>query len=415
MEFSAKLPIRKLFGAAALACVMSGGASADVVKIAYIDPLSGPFANVGNSGLKHFQLMAERINAAGGVAGGDTIEIIGLDNKTNPKEALVQFQKALDEGAQYITQGNGSSVAHALTDAVAKHNKRNPDNPVVYLNYAAVDPALTNEDCNYWHFRFDADADMKMEALTNWLAAQPDVKKVYIIGQDYSFGKAVSAAANRMIAAKRPDIEIVGDELHPLGKVKDFSPYIQKIISSGAQTVISGNWGTDLTLLVKAAADAGNNIPYLTYYGGGLGTPTAMGASAVGLVKQVSEFTENIETSEEVVGIMDEFEERYDLDFYYYRVKTLMDMLAKAMNEANSTAPTEVAATLEGMTLETPYGEVSMREDNHQLLQPLYVSTFSDDVERDVEHTGYGFAADLKIEAADTSTETTCKMRRPKG
>ncbi len=410
-----RLPVRSLFAAMAAATIASAALAADPVKIAYIDPLSGPFANVGDAGLKHFQIMAERINAEGGVAGGHEIQIIGLDNKTNPKEALVQFQKALDEGARYITQGNGSSVAHALSEAVEKYNRRNPDDPVLYLNYAAVDPSLTNDKCNYWHFRFDADADMKLQALTDWIASQPDIKKVYIIGQDYSFGKAVSAGAKEQLKQKRPDIEIVGDELHPLGKVKDFSPYIQKIINSGADVVITGNWGTDMTLLIKAAADAGNNIPYLTFYGGGLGSPTAMGASAVGLVKQVSEFTENVPTTPDVVALMDEFEKRYDLDFYYYRVKTMMEMVAKAMNESNSVKPADVAKTLEGMTYETPYGEVMMREDNHQLLQPLYVSTFSDKVERDVEHTGFGFAEDLKIPAEATKTETTCKMQRPEG
>lgn len=408
-----KLTMRSMIASAVAALMMGGAASADVVKIGYIDPLSGPFATVGNSGLKHFQYLIDRINAAGGVAGGDTLEVIGFDNKVNPKEALVQFQKALDEGIQYITQGNGSSVGHALTEAVRKHNRRNPDNPVLYLNYAAVDPSLTNDECNYWHFRFDADGDMKMAALTDWLKSQEQIKKIYIIGQDYSFGKAVAAAAHSMLAEKRPDIEIVGDELHPLGKVKDFSPYIQKIINSGADAVITGNWGTDMTLLIKAAADAGHDVPYLTYYGGGLGAPTAMGRSAVGLVKQVSEFTENVETSEEVMEIMNEFEEKYDLDFYYFRVKTLLDMLKGAMDAAGSTEPGAVAAALEGMTMETPYGEVRMREDNHQLLQPLFISTFSDEVERDVEHTGFGFKTDQKIDGEATATETTCKMRRP--
>ena len=60
-----------------------------------------------------------------------------------------------------------------------------------------------------------------------------------------------------MLKAKRPDIEIVGDELHPLLKITDFAPYIAKIKASGADTVITGNWGQDFALLLKAAADAG--------------------------------------------------------------------------------------------------------------------------------------------------------------
>jgi branched-chain amino acid transport system substrate-binding protein len=289
---------------------------------------------------------------------------------------------------------------------------------VLFLNYAAVDPKFTNDDCSFWHFRFDADADMKMQVITDWLATQDDIQSVYILGQDYSFGHEVAEAAVEMLAEKRPDMEIAGNEVHPLGKVKDFTPYVQKIMASGADAVITGNWGQDMTLLIKAAADAGHQVPYLTYYGGGLGAPTAMGESAVGLVKQVTEFHENVETSEEQVALMDEFEGSYGgLDYYYQRVFNLMEMLDRAVEETGTAEPIAVARALEGMEHETPYGTVTMREDNHQLLQPLFLSTFSDQAERDVEGTGLGFVTDENgvFEAEATRTETSCEMERPEG
>ena len=408
--------MKTIHAAVAAACALTAGtAQAETVQIAYIDPLSGAFANVGDSGLKHFSYAAEQLNAEAG-EDGTTYEIVPFDNKTDPRESLVQLQKAIDQGIRYVVQGNGSSVAAALIDAIDKHNARNPGEEVVFLNYAAVDPAFTNDDCSFWHFRFDADADMKMEALTDWLAQQPDIENVYILGQDYTFGQSVAAAAVRMIEEKRPDIEIVGNELHPLGKIKDFTPYVQKMVAAEADAVITGNWGQDMTLLIKAASDAGQNVPYLTYYGGGLGAPTAMGESALGLVKQVTEFHENVEASPEQVAEMDAFEEEFGgLDYYYQRVFNLMDMLDGAIEEAGTTEPTAVAYALEGMSSETPYGTVTMREDNHQLLQPLFISTFSDEAERDVEGTGFGFVTDPDgaIDADATRTETTCEMERP--
>lgn len=405
--------IRTLASAAAAAVALSGPVAADVVKVAFIDPLSGPMANVGNQGVSHFQFLFDRINARGAVAGGDTFELVTLDNKSSPKEALIQLQKAIDQGARYVVQGNGSSVAYALSDAVTKYNRRNPDAPVLYMNYAAVDPGLTNDSCSYWHFRFDADSDMKLDALTDWLASQDDIKKVYILGQDYSFGKAVSKTTREILAEKRSNIEIVGDELHPMAKIKDFSPYVQKIKASGADAVVTGNWGTDMTLLIKAASAAGMDIPFLTLYGGGAGAPTAMGQSAVGLVKQVTEYHENAEMPESLAKLQDEFEKEYGIDFYYYRLMTMMEMLAKAMDETGSTDPAKVAKALEGMTIETDFGEVEMRADNHQLIQPLIISTLSDNTARDVENTGFGFETDMIVDAASTRRETTCKMRRP--
>src|SRR5262245_30630594 len=279
--------------AALAASLLLGSAAHAQLKIAYIDPLSGAFANVGEQGLKHFQAMVDEINAKGGI-NGQKVEVIGFDNKVSPQESLNQLKRVIDQDIRYITQGNGSSVAGALIEAVNRHNERNPGKEILYLNYAAVDPAFTNEKCSFWHFRFDANSDMKMESLTTWMAQNKAIRKVYLINQDYSFGHAVKKAAREMLARKRPDIEIVGDDLHPLGKVTDFSPYVAKMKQAGTDTVITGNWGQDMALLIKAAKDAGLNASFYTYYGGGLGALPAMGESAVGQVKQITEWHENI-------------------------------------------------------------------------------------------------------------------------
>ena len=167
------------------------------------------------------------------------------------------MRSAIDDGVTVIAQGNSSSVAAALIDAINKHNEREPGKRVLFLNYSAVDPILTNEKCSYWHFRFDAHADMRMAALMDVFKDDAALKKVYLIGQDYSFGQAVLREGRKQIAAQRPDVQIVGDELHPIGRVKDFIPYAVKIKSSGAQAVLTGNWGNDLTLLIKAAQGSG--------------------------------------------------------------------------------------------------------------------------------------------------------------
>src|SRR6201995_720865 len=239
----------KIVAAAAIALPMLGGAALaeDTVKLGYIDPLSGGGASIGVVGLKEYQFLADEANAKGGIL-GKKVEIVPFDNKTNPQESLIQAQKAIDAGVRFVTQGNGSSVAGALADFVSKYNDRNPGKEVLFFNYAAVDPVLTNDKCSFWHFRWDANSDIKMEALTNYMKGVPDIKKVYLINQDYSFGESVRSQAKTMLAAKRPDIQIVGDELHPLLKITDFAPYIAKIKASGADTVITGNWGQDFAL-----------------------------------------------------------------------------------------------------------------------------------------------------------------------
>ena len=409
--------MRKLAWLFAAALSASAAHAADNVRIAFIDPLSGPFANIGESELRHFQMIAEMINARGGVL-GRKLEIVPMDNKTSPQDSVLQLKSAIDQGIHYITQGNGSNVAHALVDTLDKHNKRNPDQAVLYLNYAAVDPALTNEKCTFFHFRFDADADMKMAGIVEAIAENKALSKVYLLNQDYAFGQAVSRAAKAMLPKRRPDIQIVGDDLHPLGMVKDFAPYISKIKASGAQAVITGNWGNDLALLVKASKEAGLAVEYYTYYGGVTGTPPAIGESGVGHVKMVSAWHANVGTPH-AAKIHAAYRERYKnaKDDYFFNLSNVLEMLVKAMETAKSIDPLPVARAMEGMKFQADTGEVTMRADNHQLIQPIYISTFAridgKATKLEVDRSGYGFRTDTRIESKNTVLPTTCKMERP--
>jgi branched-chain amino acid transport system substrate-binding protein len=406
---------RRLIFAAVSAALFAAPASAQI-KIAYVDPMSGPFANIGQQGLQHFQFAIERINAAGGVLGGQKLEVVAFDNKGSPQDSLLAFKSITDQGIRFITQGNGSGVAHALVDAVNKHNARNPDKTVLFLNYAAVDPELTNAKCSFWHFRFDANTDQKMQVITDALAKQPQVKKVYLIGQDYAHGHQVAKAAVEMLKAKRPDIQIVGNDLHPIGKVKDFAPYVAKMVSSGADVVITGNWGNDITLLVKAAKEGGLKAKFYTYYGGGLGVPAAVNSAGVDQVVQVTEWHKNLVPNKTLAYALD-YKKKYGFDFYFLRINNEVRMWVRAMEQARSADPLKVALALEGMRVEADTGEIWMRKDDHQLMQPLFVSVFAKpdgkEVKYDLDDSGFGFRTEQAVPAASTVLPTTCKMERP--
>jgi branched-chain amino acid transport system substrate-binding protein len=405
--------------AAALAACLGPIAAAqagDTIKIGYIDPLSGGGASVGEGGLKTYRYLADEINAAGGV-NGKKLEVIGFDNKTNPQEALIQAQKAIDQGIHIITQGNGSAIAAALSDFVTKYNDRNPGKEVLYLNYAAVDPSLTNEKCSFWHFRWDANSDIKMQALTAFIKDRPNVKKVYLINQDYSFGQSVRTQARAMLKAKRPDIEIVGDELHPLLKITDFSPYVAKIKASGADTVITGNWGQDMALLLKAAADAGLQTDWYTYYAGGAGGPTAI--KQTGLSHRVFVVAEGLANSEppEAAKFETDFRAKTGIGLWYPRAVNEFRMLAKAVELAKSDDAKAVAQQLEGMKFTAFMGGDSfMRKDDHQFFQDMYIGSFGPlepGAKFDEEGTGWGWKTIGVVKARDTILPTTCSMDRP--
>src|SRR5579871_6456617 len=399
--------MRKIIMSAAMTLPFVFGAAhaQDSLKIGYIDPLSGGGASVGEGGLKTFQYLADELNAKGGIL-GHKVEIVPMDNKTNPQESLVQAQKAVDAGIHYITQGNGSSVAAALEDFVTKNNSRNPGKEMLYFNYAATDPSLTNEKCSFWHFRWDANSDIKMEALTNYMKGVPEIQKVYLINQDYSFGQSVRTTARKMLAEKRPDIQIVGDEVHPLLKVTDFSPYIAKIKASGADSVVTGNWGQDFALLLKAAADAGLKVNWFTYYAGGAGGPTAI--KQANLDHQVFQITEGIPNSgnQAAMDFEKAFRAKTGITLGYPRAVNEMRMFKAAAEKANSIDPVKVAAALEDLKFDVvDGGEGFMRKDDHQFFQPIYISSLGSLGANDTfdeENTGWGWRLISKIDTPQT-------------
>ena len=409
-----KFAIKSVAAYALLACAsMAFAQKNETVKIAMIEGLSGPFGNVGQNQLKNWQFITDRLNGAKNAA-GVKFEIVGIDSKSSPQEALNGLKSAIDQGIRYVAQGNGSAVALALADAIAKHNERNPGKEVIFLNYAAVDPALTNEKCSFAHFRFDADTSMKMEALTSFMKDQPKVKKVYLLNQNYSHGQQVAKYFKEGLARKRPDAQIAGEDLHPFGQVKDFAPYVAKIKASGADTLVTGNWGQDMTLLVKAITEAGLKIPIYAYYAGVTGTPTALAAAGDIEVYQIAYNHSNY--TGELGAITKEFKQKFNDDFYTFSIYNAVLLLSEAMNKAKSVDPIKVATAMEGLTFKGFNGESQMRKSDHQLQQGLYISKWQKVDAKNtysVENTGYTFAPVKYLDTYISSTPTSCQMKRP--
>jgi branched-chain amino acid transport system substrate-binding protein len=122
----------------------------------------------------------------------------------------------------------------------------------------------------------------------------------------------------------------------------------------------------------------------ITFYGGGLGTPAAIGEAGVGILNQVTEWHSGLSVEENqpedekfYLGYHEKYSNNGENSYYYGRIRTTMEMLAKAIDKAGSTNAKAIAHALAGMTHETYYGTVTMRAEDHQLIQPLYISVFT--------------------------------------
>ena len=402
----------------------AGVAQARPVKLALIESLSGPFANTGEAVYRNIYWAMERVNARGGVqlpassGGPRPLVLERYDSKGQNEEALSALRAAIDDGAQVILQGNSSSTAAGLIEAINKHNEREPNKRVLFLNYSAVDPILTNEKCSFWHFRFDAHADMRMAALMEVMREDKALKSVYLIGQDYSFGQAVLREAKKQLAAQRPDVAVVGEELHPIGRVKDFAPYAVKIKTSGAQAVVTGNWGNDLTLLVKAARDVGYEGSFYTFYGNALGAPAAIGDAGIGKVVAVADWLPNVPGAQSE-AFYQSFRTRFPKpqdDYVHMRMQLMVEALAQSIERAGSTDVVAVARQMESANVQLAGQGGTMRAADHQFQQALAVGVMdkkgAPGVKFDVEGSGYGFRVVRQIAAAKAQQPHSCQMQR---
>jgi len=409
-------------------------ATAPTIKLAMVEALSGPNANAGEAVFRNLAWAVERVNARGGVklpasAGGNQLLVLErYDSKGQNEEALSVLRSAIDNGARIVLQGNSSANAAALIDAINKHNERDPARRVLFLNYSAVDPVLTNEKCSFWHFRFDAHADMRMAALMEVIKDDKALKGVYLIGQDYSFGQSVLREARRQLGVQRPDVAIVGEELHPMSRVKDFLPYAGKIKASGAGAVITGNWGNDLTLLVKAAKEVGFDGKFYTFYGNALGAPAAIGEAGIGKVVAVADWLPNVQTAGSE-SFYNAFRARYPLasdDYVHMRMQLLIEALAQSLEAAAKQGTAGAAGGLDITALAGQLEKVKvslggqsgfMRAMDHQFQQPLVVGVMERQgtagVKFDVEGSGYGFRVVKTLTPEAAELPTSCKMQRP--
>lgn len=405
-----------------LAAALSAGsayAQQATYKMAYIDPLSGPFAAVGELMLLHTQYAVDDINAKGGLPGGVKMQLLQFDSKLSAQESQSALQAAIDQGARVvITGGSGSTVVSALIQSVNRWNQRNPGKELLVLNHSSIDPDMTGKACSFWHFQTEANTAMKMKAIANTIKRMPDVQKVYLLNQDYAHGKQWASYGRQLVGLARPDIQFVGETLHPIGRVKDFAPYLANIKQSGADSVITGNWGPDMNLLLKSAGDAGYNLRYFNHSAGSFpGTVTAVSQAKLGQLTWVAEWHPGQADTPKVDALAKSYKAKTGKDFLAPRIEFTPRMLALAITKAGSTDTVKVARALEDLSFDTVVGPVRMRAEDHQLLLPQVVNTIAPVDGKTVkvgwEGTNYGFRTDAAYTGNELAQGTECKMVRP--
>ena len=339
--------------------------AADTVNIVMIDPISGPFKDIGDRSVWGAQFAVDEINAAGGLL-GKKVKLMPEDSQLKPDVAARKATKAiLQDEAQFIFQLTSTAVAQALMD-VAEKNK------VIYVNFGAESDFLTGAKFTKYMFRTCFTTGNRSRAYAEFFKTQP-WRKFYIINMDYAFGHAVSDDFKAVMSKEIPDLKIVGEDFHPLA-TKDFGPYITKILASGAEVIFTGNYGTDLSTLLKQGAQMGIKARYATYFMDDDVQLPDIGQAAVGSFVN-STYLPTIDTPQNK-AFLQRWHNKFKDTKHPYPAANLgysyngAIFLFEAIKKAKSFDAEAVIKTWEGMEFNSLVGKQIMRACDHQILMP---------------------------------------------
>jgi branched-chain amino acid transport system substrate-binding protein len=342
--------------------------AAEPIRVGLDEVRSGPFKSIGDKFLLGLETAAKDINKTGGLL-GRPVELVVEDNQMKPEIAVTKLKKMiLEDKCEAIFQAASSAVALAISQAMPRYKK-------IYIPMASFAMDLTGKYFHPYIFRTEANVALFAKAMALYIGKQKkELKKVYMINMDYAYGHDVANFYERFIKEIAPDTQIVGKDFHPLFN-KDFGPYISKIKASGADYVLTGNWGTDQIQLILQARSLGLKIPIAGILMGDITTLAAMpGDEALGNFG-VASMIPGLETPE-AKKLEESFFEKtggtWPYEQIWYGYKALM-MYAEAVKKAGSIDVNKIIKAFEGLKWIGPTGTVIMRAQDHQLMQPLIV------------------------------------------
>ena len=342
----------------------------DEIVFGVIEPLSGPFKDVGDRFVNAVKFAVEQINEEGGLLGKKVVTIVE-DNALKPAISTRKAKKLiLERGAKFILSGTGSHNTLAISKVTKKYK-------VINLTYAAEAAKITGSEFTRYTFRTCMNTDQHSAAIVVYMAKKfPELKKYYIICQDYAFGhEAAEGFRKKFEQVKPPGARIVGEVYHPIA-TKDFAPYISTIMASGADAVLTGNWGADLRLLLKHGHSLGWKVKLGNYF---LNDPLVIkevGQAAVGHVA-ADAYMITIDSAQNRAFLKKWLAKYKDAPLAYSYPTLSMGrayfgvrFLAAAIEKAGTTDVEAVIKAWEGMSFETAWGRVTMRACDHQMITP---------------------------------------------
>ncbi|MVT66099.1 ABC transporter substrate-binding protein [Bradyrhizobium pachyrhizi] len=409
--------VLKLAGAAAAGFAVPAIAQArPALKIASVETLSGPGSTVNRLWSLGLKYCIDKLNADGGW-NGQKIVYAEYDTEGTTGGASQKTQAAIADGAHIIAHGGSSNIGGQITEDVRKWNLRNPTAKVLFFGLGIEALELTGAKCHFHFFRFATNADIRIRALVAGMKAENALgQKVFSINQNYSWGQDIQAAIEQ--SATENGFTVVDKVLHDVNKIQDFSPYVARIAASRADTVFTGNWGNDLSLLLKAVQAAGLKVKFATTFLDLPGALSSAGSAALGYFhaelwnpQAFGAFGQELWTDYKAkMGTVPSTSEAKSILCLLFLQQAL-----KSIPEVSKIDVDEIAKALEKTSYKAPTGDVTIRPADHQIAWPIVVSKVEQGPKFPYDGTDMGFVP-VKVIAGSEAlnpVQASCKLQRP--
>jgi len=347
------------------ALIASSAFSAGVVKFGVNDVRSGPFKPVGDRMIWGVETAIKEANEAGGLL-GKKIELVIEDNQLKAEIAVEKVKKLiLQDGCQIIIHSTSSAVGGAIAQTMPRYKK-------IYLNTGAMAMGITGENFTPYTLRTCPNAGMLAKGLAQYFSKK-DYKKVFLINQAYSWGYDIAKYFEKFIKELAPDTQIVGKEFHKVFN-KDFTPYIKKIQASGADYIITGNWGADLAQLIVQSRALGMNRPFGSTFLDDDDVMSIVREKALGYVT-VSPYILGVDNPRARALEESVYRNSGGKQLVFVTMLSYIGtkMYIEAVKKAGTFETEAVIRAFEGLTWEGPAGTITMRKEDHQYQFPMVI------------------------------------------
>jgi branched-chain amino acid transport system substrate-binding protein len=356
----------------------SAFAAGNTIKIGIVDTYTGPASTYTLDVLDGFKLAAEKINAKGGVL-GKKIEYTTRDEKFKPDIGLAMAKElVMKENVDVLVGTINSGTALAVSDFARKEKMP------FFVTYSKSEKIIGEKGHRYV-FNMNENTEMAGRAAAVGLAKKPFVK-YWIAGDDYEYGHAIADAVWNNLKRLNPKVQKVGESWWKVGE-PDFTPYITQILSAKPDFIIVATGGSGMVNFQKAAKATGlvQKIPFYQHTANELGTLLPQGKDAPEGVYGTANYLFNFPDSPANRAFVEEFNKAYKR---YPKASALVgymtaQFIAEGFRKAGKVDKEAMIKAVEGMTLDSPVGPLTLRACDHQLELPTYFGVSKKDPKYD--------------------------------